>query len=177
MYITIFVTLFRSRGRVQEANHGLFRRFRDSKFYIAILIISTFTVFVLVSDICLTFIGRYLGLFPSTLIGARFLCLAISDIADGIIYIFLNRKVRGYVKKKALKLKRRCHQMEWPCVQDTLGVVLVCCRRSAIKKNQIAPEEDDIIETRESGSNQNQQSSSEHTENIEVHEVQVSHQA
>ena len=150
MYVIIFVTLIRSRSRTQQnhvQNQGIFRRFCESKFYIAVLIISSFTVFVVASDLCYILMGSSMGYHTSTLIGTRFLCLAISDLFDGFIYIFLNQKVRALVRMTWKRLKRYCLHNVYPSVMDVLRIIFIRKNsnrsdKKRIRNNRVYPNDE-----------------------------------
>ena len=80
----------------QQNLWGIFRR---SRFYISVLLISTYIVFTIFPDLMWTFgaVGNAHGFLMSIL-------YAVSYLADGVIYIFMQKKV----KKILWKRLRRC---------------------------------------------------------------------
>lgn len=86
-----------------EKRRTLWKVFRESRFYVAVLLISTFTVFVVVPDFVFAFHAcqgdarniRYITT----------ICYAISYFSDALIYVFLNDKVRKLFVQKLRKMK------------------------------------------------------------------------
>ena len=107
-----YVFIFKKYMRAQEApsqierggskRHGLgaFKIFCKSRFFIVVLLISSFILFIIVPDMILLSNTIKENKFSSTVLSACFISYAISDFIDGILYVFIQPSVRKLLKKK-----------------------------------------------------------------------------
>ena len=68
--------------------------FRKSRFYISVLLITTFLRFVKVPDLVYLFVGILNKNDSSTLLTACWVSYAVANLSDAYIYIFMQRDVR-----------------------------------------------------------------------------------
>ena len=90
-------------GSGTKKNVNAFTVFRNSKFFVSVLIILTFLLFMVIPDLVYLFVGTIGGNESPVLLTACWISYAISNIADACIYIFLQPAVRRSLWKK-LKL-------------------------------------------------------------------------
>ena len=81
--------------------------FRNSRFYISVLIILTFLVFMVVPDLTYFFVGVIYGNTSDTLAVCCWISYAVSNLLDAWIYIFLQPSVRRLMWKKLGLTKSR----------------------------------------------------------------------
>lgn len=94
-----------SPGTSQTSKTDFCGVFRRSKFYISVLLISSFVIFIVVPDLLNVFVFMNIKDFPNALLTFFLLCNSVSDLLDGYIYIF----IQGYVRKLLWKkLKKKC---------------------------------------------------------------------
>ena len=89
----------------RRSEQGSWKIFRQSRFYVAFLLISIFILFVVSADLVWTFVGRAnISQFMSLVFTIFY---AISYLSDGVIYIFGQAKVKKLFLTKFGFLKHR----------------------------------------------------------------------
>ena len=91
------------RGKHQSS---LFQVFRKSRFYITVLLTSTFLTFMVTPDLIYLFVGVVNGNKTEQLLTICWISYAVSNLSDAWIYIFMQKSVKKLLLKK-LKLLRR----------------------------------------------------------------------
>ena len=82
-----------------------FKIFRKSNFFIAVLLILTFVFFMLIPDLVYLFYGIVGNNKSDTLLAICEVLYAVSALANGWIYIFMQKSVRAIVWTKMRSLK------------------------------------------------------------------------
>ena len=109
MYSYIFVEYKRSSERrramiqIQGSSStplSSFRLFRQSKFFIQILLVGSFTAFVVLPDLVLMYYGALGMEISETVCEYCSISYTISDMTCGLIYIFLQPSVRKLLRNK-----------------------------------------------------------------------------
>ena len=90
-------------GQSKKTTVSSFTLFRKSKFYIPALLVGTFIVFMVVPDLVMLFYGVLGNNMSDTLFDVCMLSYAVSNIADGSIYIFMQPAVISLLKTVVLK--------------------------------------------------------------------------
>ena len=106
-YITMFVIFIRSHTRSSSHRHSIWYTFVQSKFYVAVLLISSFLVLVAVPRITVSVMWM-IHTFQTYQEWNTFIAMNriliysffISDTVDGFIYILLYNPVRSLLKSK-----------------------------------------------------------------------------
>lgn len=86
-----------------EVKLSLWKTFRQSRFYVSLLLILTFVVFVIPADIAWTVYS--LKKTNRLIETVTTISYAISYLSDGLIYIFMNPKVKELLVRKLRRLK------------------------------------------------------------------------
>ena len=81
-----------------------FALLKETKFYIPMLLVVTFIVFMVVPDLVMLFYGILGGNMSETLTVFCSISYSVSNIADGVIYIFLQPAVMSLLRKFIGKL-------------------------------------------------------------------------
>lgn len=116
-YLLIFRTYSASRLRVSAINpdnqpgQSIWQIFRRSKFLVAVLLISTFLLFVVVPDLIVFFHFLFRFTISGDLLVTLLFLTACADIANAFFYILL----RDEVRKLLLRKIRDC----WCCYRTT----------------------------------------------------------
>ena len=87
-------------GSDMKQNVNAFTAFRNSKFFISVLLILTFLLFMVIPDLVYLFVGTVGGNKSPVLLTACWISYAISNLADACIYIFLQPDVKRHLWKK-----------------------------------------------------------------------------
>merc|ERR1712179_677338 len=78
----------------RSSSRSVWKVFRGSKFYVSVLLISTFLLFTVIPDLTLMF-HTILGIgIPVSLYAVCYTLYALSFLADAVIYIVMQRTVR-----------------------------------------------------------------------------------
>ena len=105
-YITLFVIFVRSRRRFSSQQQSVWHMFKNSNFYIAIILISSFLVFMVVPYII------YYGVFKTKVNKEMehilFLIWTLSDTSDALTYVFLYKPVQRSLKAAFTTLCCKC---------------------------------------------------------------------
>lgn len=110
-YGLIFGTLIKRRRQMTASKKSKRRKtfwktFRESRFYVALVLIVTFTIFVIPPDI--TFAFHACGPGNADIHYVTTILYAVSYLSDGTIYIFMNDKVRRVLIWKLRRMCGRC---------------------------------------------------------------------
>jgi hypothetical protein len=97
-----------TRGRQQNGGkpESAFQVFRMSRFFVSILLITSFIIFMLIPDLVYLFYGVLGNNESSTLLACCWISYAISNLMDGWVYIFMQSTVKSLLRKKVKQLCR-----------------------------------------------------------------------
>lgn len=87
-----------------QPRQSVYQTFRNSRFYVPVLLILTFLVFIVVPDLTYLFVAVVKGNDSTTLLVACWISYAIGNLSDCYIYIFMQRSVRRLLLKKLMKI-------------------------------------------------------------------------
>ena len=111
-YVFIFLKYRKSRRKYFQSciqpnitRESTFKIFRKSNFFIPVLLILTFVIFMLIPDLVYLFYGIVGNNESDTLFVTCDVSYAISILADGWIYIFMQKSVRAMLWAKMHNLK------------------------------------------------------------------------
>ena len=80
--------------------------FRMSRFYVSILLITSFIIFMLIPDLVYLFYGVLQNNESSTLLACCWISYAVSNLIDGWVYIFMQSTVKSLLRIKVQRLCR-----------------------------------------------------------------------
>lgn len=110
-----------------DTKQGAWKVFRQSRFYVSALLISTFIVFVIPSDFIWVFYSLYHRNEVIELMTT--ISYAISYLSDGLIYIFMNDNVKKQLLKKLRQLahmrKKKTFDKGIRIIHGTIEAVLI----------------------------------------------------
>ena len=111
-YVFIFLKYRKSRRKYFQSysqpnikRDSTFKIFRKSNFFIPVLLISTFVIFLLIPDLVYLFYGIVGNNESDTLFATCDVSYAISNLADGWIYIFMQKSIKAMLWTKMTNLK------------------------------------------------------------------------
>lgn len=110
-YSVLFMKYRRSTHSIEEHSDGETPRskrrrstsvqlFRRSRFIVSIYLIGTYLVFTVASDLTFLFVGVINNNTSKVLLTATKISFAISNMADAIIYVFMQKRIRKLFCKK-----------------------------------------------------------------------------
>lgn len=110
-YTQIFARFQRTRKRSMLCANRLNRKqnswkiFRRSRFYVSVLLIATFIIFTIIPDFMWMF--KFVGTKHSVSEFLMTIMYAVSYLVDGIIYIFMDEKIKKILMSK-LPINQKC---------------------------------------------------------------------
>lgn len=135
-YVIMFKKFVRSRRSVStiSINSSGFQLFQTSKFYISVLIITSFLLLAVIPNI-LTSICTYFEIEYTTGVFVYVsISESLSDTADGVIYVFMYKPVRAILTKKtnsiAMWCAQRFHQTFRPGADGRININICWCNNS-----------------------------------------------
>ena len=105
MFNTNPVTKIIQPKRVRQQMKSRYTEFKESLYFIPVLLITTFLLFMVIPDLTYIFVGVVSDKRSPELLAACFVSYAISALTDAWIYIYLQHDVRNLLKTKMKWLK------------------------------------------------------------------------
>lgn len=91
--------IFQSKSVVVHAQ-SMYKAFRASKFHIAVIITTTFLIFVIIPDLVILFLRIFDMKASETIHATCAISYGVSDFCDAITYIFMQKQVRSLARRK-----------------------------------------------------------------------------
>lgn len=91
------------------SNKIKFAAFRSSFFFIPSILILTYLIFMVIPDLTYLFVAIINGRHSDLLALLCWICYALSNILDAVIYIFFLDDVRSFLKKRFKHCRDCCH--------------------------------------------------------------------
>lgn len=99
------------RKWIQGNNRNAFIVFHKSRFYLSVLIVLTFVLLIIIPDLTYLFLSLR-DKQSKTLLAACVISYSLSNIVDGLLYIFCQPDIRREMKRRLSVMRgRRCHPL------------------------------------------------------------------
>ena len=118
-YIIMFLRFAQSRRATTQTDsdspqQSLMSIFLNSRFFVSIMLVTSYLIFMIIPSLIRTFYYIADAHMPHILFDYINISVTLSDTADGIIYIFMDRSVRKLLLKKLSSLINRNASNEVP---------------------------------------------------------------
>lgn len=92
-YLLMFIKYVRTERKISPSKRSVFQMFRNSKFYVALLIITSFLLLVVIPSIVFFVLTTFTTNISSVPLWLQ-ICMRVSDTCDAVIYFFLYAPVQ-----------------------------------------------------------------------------------